>query len=235
MKRITQIYILLFVCCLAACDSGDIYPEEKRIEEMEMNVNAIFHFENDGAFPQNYRIIWGAFVGTSPYPLAFELVGKPAEKTWNATALQSLPQGTTYMALALIEKTENRTIYIFKKIPLDNTFKEINISETIDLAIFERIQAQVFTPQCIQCHSMGGFAANPDLTEGNAYGNLVNVPSHPDNSPKNRVTKYNLQNSFLLDVLVSRPTTITTNHTTLSTLDVDDDVNLIRAWIMSDN
>ena len=235
MIRIIWICILLFSCCLAACDSGDIYPGEKRIEEMKMNVNAVFHFENDEAFPQNYRMIWGAFVGTSPYPLAFELVEKPAENRWKAASLQSLPQGTTYMALALVEKTENRTIYIFKKFALDNASTEINISETVDLATFERIQAQIFTPQCIQCHGAGGLAANLDLTEGNAYSNLVNVPSHPDNSPKNRVTKHNLQNSFLLDVLVSRPATITTNHTTLSTLDADDDVNLIRTWIVSEN
>jgi hypothetical protein len=229
------IYLLFFAFCLAACDSGNIYPEEKRIEEMKMNVHAVFHFENSGAFPQNYRVIWGAFVGTSPYPLAFETVGKPSGTTWKAASLQTLPTGTTYMALALTEKTENRAIYIFKKIPLDNFSTEMNISETVDLAIFERVQTQVFTPQCIQCHGAGGLAANLDLTENNAYANLVNVPSHPDNSPKNRVTKHNLQNSFLLDVLTTRPATITTNHTTLSTLDADDDVNLIRTWIMSEN
>ncbi|GHT71181.1 hypothetical protein FACS1894155_01070 [Bacteroidia bacterium] len=229
-------YSILFACLLLiSCDSGDIYPEEKRIEEMKMSVNAVFHFENDEAFPQNYRIIWGAFVGTSPYPLVCEVVGKPTAKTWRAASLQTVPKGTTHMALALVEKNENKVKYVFKKFFPDNSSTEMNISETIDLATFERVQAQVFTPQCIQCHGAGGLAAGLDLTEGNAYSNLVGVPSNADNSPKNRVTKYNLQNSFLLDVLTTRPPTVTTNHTTLSTLDANDDVNLIRTWIMSEN
>ncbi len=229
-------YTLFFTCLLlVSCDSGDIYPEEKRMEETDMNISAVFHFENSEAFPQNYRIVWGAFVGTSPYPLTFEEVGKTSGKTWNAMPLKTVPQGTSYMALTLVEKNENKAKYIFRKFPLENTSTEMNISETVDLATFERVQAQVFTPQCIQCHGAGGFAARLDLTEENAYANLMNVPSQEDNSPKNRVTKYSLQNSFLLDVLTDRPATITTNHTTLTTLDADDDVNLIRAWIMSKN
>ena len=227
--------LLLFGCLLVGCDSGDIYPEEKPIEEVKISVNAVFHFENEDAFPQNYRIVWGAFVGTSPYPLSCEVAEKPATGIWHATSLEGVPRGTSHMALALVEKNENKVKYIFKQFPIENTSAEINISETVDLAALERVQAQIFTPQCIQCHGMGGFAANLDLTEEKAYANLVDVPSKEDNSPKNRVTKYNLQNSFLLDVLTTRPETITTNHTTLSSFDAEDDVDLIRAWIMSDN
>ena len=227
--------LLLFGCLLAACDSGDIYPEEKPVEEVKVNINAVFHFENTEAFPQNYRVVWGAFVGTSPYPLSCEVAEKPIAGVWRAEPLQGVPRGTSHMALALVEKTENKVKYVFKKFPLDNSSAEINISETVDLATFERVQTQIFTPQCIQCHGVGSFAANLDLTEENAYANLVDVPSKEDNSPKNRVTKYNLQNSFLLDVLTTRPETITTNHTTLSSFDAEDDVNLVRAWILSDN
>ncbi|MDR0507976.1 MAG: hypothetical protein LBH32_14325 [Dysgonamonadaceae bacterium] len=227
--------LLPFVALLVACDSGDIYPEKKKIEEMNLRVNAVFEFNNETAFPQNYRIVWGAFVGTSPYPLAFEIVAKPDGKETTHYVSTSIPRIATFMALALVEKNENKARYFFKKFPLDNVSGEMNISETVDLAAFERVQAQVFTPQCILCHGGGGFAAGLDLTEGKAYNNLVGVPSHPDNSPKNRVTKGSLQNSFLLDVLVDRPPTVTTNHTTLSTLDAIDDINLIRTWIMAEN
>ncbi len=89
-------YTLFFTCLLlVSCDSGDIYPEEKRMEETDMNISAVFHFENSEAFPQNYRIVWGAFVGTSPYPLTFEEVGKTSGKTWNAMPLKTVPQGTS--------------------------------------------------------------------------------------------------------------------------------------------
>jgi hypothetical protein len=224
---------VICVPAFASCDSGDIYPEEKKIEEMNLRVNADFQFENIDAFPQNYRIVWGAFVGTSPYPLACEVVQKPIATGVINLAPAPLPKGTEYMALALVEKTENKAKYFFAKYPVDNTQTEMNIAETIDLAPFARVQAQIFTPQCTRCHGDGGLAAGLNLTEGNAYANLVGVPSKEDNSPKNRVTKFSLQNSFLLDVLTTRPETVTTNHTTLTTLDADDDVNLIKAWIMN--
>ncbi|MDR2425190.1 MAG: hypothetical protein LBD59_10790 [Prevotellaceae bacterium] len=238
MKQKNIIKIPFLLCwiagfLLAACDSGDIYPEKKHVEEMKMSVNAVFHFENIEAFPQNYRIVWGAFIGTSPYPLASEIVS--ASESWEAEPLQSVPKGTSYMALALVEKTEIKAKYIFAKFPIDNSSTAMNISETVDLARFERVQAQVFTPQCIQCHGGGGLAAELDLTENNAYANLVDVPSLADNSPKNRVTKHSLQNSFLIDVLTTQIPTVTTNHVTLSTLDADDDIALVRAWIMNEN
>ncbi|MDR2887666.1 MAG: hypothetical protein LBV26_06680 [Bacteroidales bacterium] len=218
----------------ASCDSGDIYPEQRHPEEVQMNIHATFRFANTGAFPQNYRIVWGAFTGTSPYPLAFETVA-PAGDTWNATPLQTVPRGADRMALALAEKNENKTRYVFREFRIDNTVPDMNIAETVDLATFSRIQAQVFTPQCIQCHGAGGMAAGLNLTEGNAYGQLAGVPANADNSDKYRVAKHSIRNSFLIDVLTSRPETVTTNHTTLSTLDAADDVALISAWIMSGN
>jgi hypothetical protein len=218
----------------ASCDSGDIWPEQKTLEETTVDISADFRFVNLDAFPANHRVVWGAFVGTSPYPLAFEVAQKPASGTWHATSLQTVPRGTTHMALALVDATADKAEFVFRSFPLSAT-GAMNLSETIDLATFDRVQAQIFTPQCIQCHGAGGLAAGLDLREGNARANLVDVPSQPDNSPKNRVTRHSLSNSFLLDVLVSRPATVTTNHTTLSTLDATDDIALVRAWIMSDN
>lgn len=226
--------MLLLCLSLVCCDSGDIYPEQKRVEEVEVRVEARFDFENMQAFPQNYRIVWGAFVGTSPYPLAFEVATKPATGTWQAATLQTVPRGTTHMALALLDRVEDKARYFFHRVPLGGD-GELTVDGTVDLAPFARVQAQIFTPQCIQCHGAGGLAAGLDLTEGNARANLVDAPSQPDNSPKMRVEKYSLQNSFLLDVLTLRPATITTNHTTLSSLDAVDDIELIRAWITSPN
>ncbi len=156
-------------------------------------------------------------------------------KSWRATTLQTVPRGTTRMALALAESNEDKVIFVFESFPLADATDGLDVAKTVDLATFDRLQAQLFTPQCILCHGGGGLAAKLDLTDGNARANLVGVPSEPSNSPKNRVTKYSLGNSFLVDVLTERPATVTTNHTTLSTLDAEDDTALVRAWIMSEN
>lgn len=216
-----------------SCDSGDIYPENPKVEEVDINVNATFQFSNLDAFPKNYDIVFGSFIGTSPYPLSSKVITKPDNSTSVTISLSKIPQKTTYLSLALIEKVGNKKRHSFFQYPISGASENIEISETINLATLERIQNQIFTPQCIQCHGAGGTSAGLDLTEENAYRNLVGVASKEDNSPKNRVTEYNLQNSFLLDVLLENVSTVSTNHTSLSTLDPDDDINLLKAWIQT--
>ncbi len=225
------LFLLLF--SFYSCDSGDIYPEEKKKEEININVDATFKFANLDAFPQNYTIVLGSFIGTSPYPLSSQTITKPSGDGTIHISLSKLPKGTTYLALALMEKANNKKRHIFYNYPVSGISENIVINETINLASFARVQEQVFTAQCIQCHGAGGMAAGLNLTEGHAYGMLVERPAREDNSPKNRVTKYSLQNSFLLDVLTEVVPTVTTNHTTLSTLDPVDDINLLKVWIQS--
>jgi hypothetical protein len=227
---VVLLFLLLF--CYS-CDSGDIYPDDKQTEEVNINVDANFSFTNIDAFPKNYTIVLGAFIGTSPYPLSYQAIAKPTGSESVHISLSKLPKGTTQLALALMEKVDNKKRHVFYAYSIGNESEDIEIDEVIDLATFARVQNQVFTPQCIQCHGAGGLAAGLDLTEENAYSMLVDMPSHEDNSFKNRVTKYSLQNSFLLDVLTEVVPTVTTNHTTLSSLDADDDINLIKAWIIA--
>ena len=235
MLKHTIIFILtLFLFSAYSCDSGDIYPEKIVYEEINIHVDASFNLLNLNAFPsEDYQVVFGAFIGTSPFPLSYETLTKPENNNKVSILFDKLPKGTTYLSLALLNKVDNKKIYSFYQYPVNAETKEVNINETVNLATFSRVQEQVLTPQCILCHGFGGKAANLDLTVENAYENLFNTPANESNSPKNRVTAYSIQNSFLLDVLSENVPTVTTNHTTLTTLKTESDISLIRAWIES--
>ncbi len=64
---------------------------------------------------------------------------------------------------------------------------------------FAKIQDNVFTPKCVSCHGGALTNADLDLSEGNAYANLVGTPSTTSNL--NRVEPGDIENSHLIERL----------------------------------
>lgn len=58
----------------------------------------------------------------------------------------------------------------------DSALREVTAPGPVTL---QDVQSAVFTPSCatLGCHVGGGAPRGLDLSEGNAFGNLVNVPS----------------------------------------------------------
>lgn len=63
------------------------------------------------------------------------------------------------------------------------------------------LQANLFTPSCIGCHSNPGASAGMDLRAGMSYSNLVNVPA--TTQPGTRVIPFNPDQSVLVLQLAS--------------------------------
>lgn len=65
-------------------------------------------------------------------------------------------------------------------------------------ATFSRVQNEIFNPSCATsgCHSSGSASAGLSLAEGQAYGNIVNVPSTQQGS-KDRIEPGDADNSYL--------------------------------------
>jgi hypothetical protein len=79
------------------------------------------------------------------------------------------------------------------------------------------LQSTIFTPSCSGCHDAGG-AAGMDLTAGNSYTNLVNVPATTQSGT--RVITFNPDQSVLVLKLAS-------GHRSVPTASQ----NNIRNWI----
>ncbi|MDR2475318.1 MAG: hypothetical protein LBD45_05625 [Bacteroidales bacterium] len=214
---------------LPACDSGDIYPEEKNVEVLDVSVNAAFKLQNISVFPERYTLLFATFIGASPYPTSFYEIAKP-ENEDIFVSLSRIPKGTASLKLCLADKVENKLIHAFYTYLLDETpVSSIVIpSVTVDLADFGRVQAQVFS-QCIQCHGGGSsVAAGLNLTESLAYSNLLNVESTLVDGKK-RVFPGSSQQSFIMEVLENQ-LAVRYDHTKISTLRADD-ISLLKTWI----
>jgi hypothetical protein len=185
------------------------------------------------AFPENYNLVLGTFIGTSPYPTSYKIISKPEEDSISIS-LSKIPKGTTSIRLCLTDKVENKSIYSFYQYPLSNNVEsDIDISgEEVDLAPFGRVQSQVFS-QCLFCHGSGSsVSGNLKLTESDSYIQLINIPSVV-NTSKNRVTPGNILSSFLIDVMDDEISPVSYDHKKISTLKVPDDVILIKTWVQN--
>lgn len=91
------------------------------------------------------------------------------------------------------------------------------------------IQTIIFNASCIEHHGDHATEAGLDLTSGNAYSNLVNVPSVQ--TALNRVTPGDAENSYLIHKLDGRSGIVgdrmPTNGPFLTTAQID----VIEQWI----
>lgn len=231
MKHIfIRLIVILFVIALYGCDSGDIYPKEEPTNQSDVNITAAFHFTGLETFPENYNLVFGAFKDDSPYPISAKQLSKPSSSGDVTISLSGIPKDATYIGLYLVQQHSNTKMYSFYRYDLDKTpTEDIEIpQQEIDLAVYGRIQKQVFA-QCIQCHGGSGFAAaGLHLTEGKSYSYIVNIPAI-HNTEKMRIAPNSVSSSYLIDVLEGK--VLQNQHSSLSSLK-EDDVELIKQWIL---
>ena len=86
--------------------------------------------------------------------------------------------------------------------PTDPITNNNNTNTSSDLSTFSEIQKKVFNPTCAVsgCHTGANPPNNLDLSEGNAYGNLVDVNS-VENSTLKRVQPGDDSQSLLIKKL----------------------------------
>lgn len=231
-NSLIKLWVLLIVslpAIITGCDSGDIYPEDKAANGIDVDVAASFKFTHIDAFPENYKIVFGSFNDDSSYPISSKVIAKPSANEEVSVSLANIPESTTYLALYLVQEHSNYKIYPFYIYPINNMPQEdFEIPlQNIDLAMFGRVQKQVFS-QCLQCHGGSGFAAaGLHLTEGRSHADLVDITAlhNPD---KMRISPGNIQNSYLMDILKGEA--LENQHSSLSSLK-DDDIVLVEQWI----
>ncbi len=224
-------FLVAMAITITGCDSGDVYPEDNKDEGADIDVTLRFKLTNVEAFPTNYKIVFGSFNDDISYPISSKMISAPADDEEISVSLNNIPDNATYLALYLVQEHSNSKLYPFYTYPIVGELTEdIELPlQTIDLAVFGRVQKQVFS-QCLQCHGGSGFAAaGLYLTDDKSYSALVNVTAK-NNAEKKLVAPSNILNSYLLDVLEGH--VLQNQHSSLSSLK-DDDIVLIEQWIKS--
>lgn len=101
-------------------------------------------------------------------------------------------------------------------------------------ATFSRVQLEIFTPSCAvsSCHDTTTHQSGLDLSLGNAYVQIVNIPSTELPALK-RVAPSDPNNSYLLQK-INGTTNIPGLQMPLGKAPLNSDqVNLVRDWILS--
>jgi hypothetical protein len=213
---------------LLSCDSGDIYPKAYE-HDRGVSVSATFVFDNLNAFPNDYPLIFGAFNDKQSTPLASVRIMKPKNADPVRVSIDNLSPDATSVILCLTNLGRQPVFSLFE---MDITVAgdSIVVPETqISLTSYERIQNLVFEQYtCVSCHQGSAGAGNLLLTADNSYSSLVNKISSAG-SAKNRVTPFDVANSFLLDVLEDENLDLTQPHTGFVTR--NDDIVLLKEWI----
>jgi hypothetical protein len=231
MTRITQIYAVFFllIACffLFACDSGDIYPENS--VERNDNISVAADFTLTGlADTRNYELYFAAFEGENRAPLVWTKIIPESEANAIHVSLDNVPAQADNVQLCLLS-IGRRAIYSFFSYDISNTQNNIEIPLT-DISLkmeYDKIQDLFERNTCTACHGSENGAAGLLLGAGKSYENLVDHPSI--NSAKRRVEPFNIENSFLIEVLTSDKLSLRHPHSTI--MYNQDDLNLLKAWI----
>ncbi|MDR0725861.1 MAG: hypothetical protein LBF59_07645 [Prevotellaceae bacterium] len=219
---------LVWAMLLFSCDSGDIYP--KKYENNEgITVSTTFVFENLDAFPNDYPLIFGAFGDDKQsVPLASVRIMKPKNQEPVKVSIDNLTSEATSVMLCLTDLGRQPVFSLFET-SITVADDSIVIPESkVYLASYNRIQNLVFEQYtCVSCHQGVG-AGNLTLTADKSYNDLVNKVSSI-NTAKNRVTPFDINNSFLLDILKDENIVPAQPHTGFVTR--NDDIVLLEEWI----
>lgn len=184
MKALHYIYIAT-LAVLIACDSGDIAEKVYQVDETGLTVKVtarlygLSEWEGSG-----YTLAVAGFTADSKYALLQRQFPSPNEGGWEgAVVLSNLSEEVKTVEVGLTNSLRKRIITLAQIDMADYTGNTARDTIRLDLGSIDVgrlgvLQAGVFDRACIQCHGASGrSAAGLNLTAGNAYAALVDVPS----------------------------------------------------------
>ncbi len=176
---------VMAVVLLAACDSGDIAERVYTVDEkgytvkMTARMSGLSEWEGSG-----YTLAVAGFTADSKFALLQKALPTSADDGTPVSLVLSNLSGEVQMVeLALTNSLRKRIITLATINMADYADKGAHDTIRLDLGgidvgCFGVLQTGLFDRACIQCHGASGrSAAGLNLTDGNAWANLVDVPS----------------------------------------------------------
>jgi len=223
----TGVFILLALL-VWGCDEGKIYPDET--EDVTGGKGTMqISFKSLVAWPQEYMLIFAAFGEDEDMPVVSKIISRPDTESQEVTVtLNGLDERTKSLSVTVANKGR-QSLYILYSYPVEDPTIEMTLPvKELDLAVYDRIQKQVFDSYCIRCHGAGTTAAaGLDLTSQYSHAALVNVQAKLSEKDLMLVEPDNSEKSFLREIL--EEDIINYNHTDV--LPEAELIQLIETWI----
>ena len=223
-----------------ACDSGDILPEEEVVEQTR-SVNISLTLKNTATIPvprvgtdtYERRLVFLLYDSEGDIAVSHIIKQGDVEENVKATiAIDNVPYEVSKAKLVIATK-KNDPIYEVKNFDVadSETDLDIDLGSALDLLSYKRVQEQVFTWSCLNCHNSSNSSAGLNLEKNVSFVNIKDVVSQKEPTMK-IVASGDLDNSILYHFLTEDNYKGHMNHTNFSTLDAND-VTVVKEWIKS--
>lgn len=162
---------------LSACDEGKIYPDDVVAGDDGLSITVKGDFSGCAGYADSgYGIVVAAFKDGDNYAT----VSKPITDGSEDVVLKNVDPSVSTVEVCVITRLREKVIsFASKDVDVTDGSSDIifNAGE-VNVEPFNAINHNIFATSCIQCHGATGVsAASLNLMAGEAYRNLVNVPS----------------------------------------------------------
>ncbi len=168
---------LLSLIVLSSCDDGRIYEKEVTFKEGKV-VKMTGTLTGIDSWGEGYNVALAGFDDTDKYAIISRVIHTTEEGGKINIDLSGIDEEATHIELCILNRLRQRVATV-KEMPLEDTRDTIRFEiGDVDVSMLNIIQQQVFNNSCTACHGDNGRAASGlNLTAGNSYGAMVNVPS----------------------------------------------------------
>lgn len=222
---------------LYSCDSGDIIDKTTAYDSEGHTVKLTVSVAGLDELSDKYTLALATFKSGDNYALtAYNIPATTEDNGAVSIIAPHIDSQVSTVELAVINRLRQRIVTL-ASINMDdysdaNDTISINAG-TVDVRMFSIIQQHVFDMSCIQCHggNGGNGAANLNLTQGQAFNNLVDIPSTRKEG-RFRVVSGAASQSLLHQILAEGGEDILHyNHTEVLSSQFKNDVAAVRTFI----
>ncbi len=177
--------LLLFAFSLLSCDSGDIEESKVTISSSGRTVKLIARMSGVGSWAENnYNVVLAGFSNDNEYAVTQRAIPTTTQDgELVEMVLDNLGSSVDKAELAITNSLRKRIITLESvdlndyesSTPYDTIYMDLG---DIEVDLFGCMQYGIFNKACVTCHGANGSSAGgANLTMGNSYASLVDVPS----------------------------------------------------------
>lgn len=183
IKRLSLLPLLMLgaALLLGSCDSGDITDGDVQVSSKGQNVKLTANLHGMGQLPSGYSLALAGFQDGNKYAVRQRAISSTTGDGDIQIVLPNVGGNVQSVELVVTNVLRERVLTL-ASIRMDDYEGQTDTIRMdmgdMDMDMTGCLQQGVLDKACIQCHGANGRkAAGLDLTRGNTYADLVNVPS----------------------------------------------------------
>ena len=173
-------FFITFVACYS-CDDGRIYEKESLIPQDGLTLKFTGELKGVASWPEKYSVCLAGFNEESDYAILSKVITASSSNEPIQLQMNGINKEISQVGLCVTNRLRKRIVTFAQldKETISTTKDTLRLTVgTLDVALFQSLQSEIFNSSCIACHGATGKAArNLFLTEGKSHAALIGQPS----------------------------------------------------------